>query len=72
LGLQRSLCRQLAQGEAHYQEPVVWEALWEMADAGAQARAAQTLISARISLDSPWITHRQAAIGWLAGWCSSL
>jgi hypothetical protein len=31
-----------------------------------------TPISARISLDSPWITHRQAAIGWLAGWCSSL
>jgi transposase-like protein len=43
LGVQRSLRRQLAQGEAHYQEPVVLEALWEMADAGAQARAAETL-----------------------------
>ena len=43
LGVQRVLRRQLAQGEAHYQEPVVLEALLEMADAGAQAQAAETL-----------------------------
>jgi hypothetical protein len=43
LGVQRVLRRQLAQGEAHYHEPFVLEALWEMADAGAQAQAAETL-----------------------------
>jgi transposase-like protein len=43
LGVQQVLRRQLAQGKAHYQEPVVLEALWEMAEAGAQARAARTL-----------------------------
>ena len=43
LGVQRGLRRQLAEGQAHYQEPVVLAALWEMADAGAQAQAAQTL-----------------------------
>jgi hypothetical protein len=43
LGVQRVLRRQLAQGEAHYHEPFVLEALWEMADAGAQAQAAVTL-----------------------------
>jgi transposase-like protein len=43
LGVQQVLRRQLAEGAAHYQEPVVWEALWEMADAGAHAQAAQTL-----------------------------
>jgi hypothetical protein len=42
LGVQQVLRRQLAEGAAHYQEPVVWEALWEMADAGAHAQAAQT------------------------------
>ena len=43
LGIQRVLRRQLAQGKVHYQEPVVLEALWKMADASAQAQAAQTL-----------------------------
>src|SRR5688500_2925342 len=43
LGVQRSLRRQVAEGKAHYQEPVVLAALWEMAEAGAQAQAAQTL-----------------------------
>lgn len=43
LGVQRSLRRQVAEGEAHYQESFVWQALLEMADAGAQAQAAQTL-----------------------------
>src|SRR5687767_951699 len=43
LGVQRSLRRQVAEGKAHYQEPFVLAALWEMAEAGAQAQAAQTL-----------------------------
>ena len=43
LGVQQVLRRQVAQGEAHYQEPFVLEALLEMADAGAQAQAAQLL-----------------------------
>ena len=42
-GGQRSLRRQLAEGEAHYQEPMVLAALLEMADARAHAQAAQTL-----------------------------
>lgn len=41
LGVQQVLRRQLAEGEAHYQEPFVLEALWEMADASAQAQAAE-------------------------------
>jgi hypothetical protein len=40
LGVQQVLRRQMAEGEAHYQEPVLLEALLEMADAGAQAQAA--------------------------------
>jgi transposase-like protein len=43
LGVQRSRRRQVAEGQAHDQEPVVLAALWEMADAGAHAQAAQTL-----------------------------
>ena len=43
LGIQRSLRRQLAEGEAHYQEPFVGQALLEMADAGPHAQAAPTL-----------------------------
>ena len=43
LGVQQALRRQVAEGEAHYQEPFVVEALWEMADVGAQAQAAETL-----------------------------
>jgi transposase-like protein len=43
LGVQQVLRRQVAEGEAHYQEPFVLEALLEMADAGAQAQAAQLL-----------------------------
>jgi transposase-like protein len=43
LGIQRVLRRQLAQGAAHYQEPFVLAALWELAEAGAQARAAEAL-----------------------------
>ncbi|MGH2542993.1 MAG: hypothetical protein ACRDIB_09360 [Ardenticatenaceae bacterium] len=43
LGVQRSLRRQVAEGEAHDPESFVWQALLEMADAGAQAQAAQTL-----------------------------
>jgi transposase-like protein len=43
LGVQQALRRQVAQGEAHYKEPVVLEALVEMADASAQARAAASL-----------------------------
>jgi transposase-like protein len=43
LGLQQVLRRQLAEGEAHYKEPVVLETLFELANAGAQARAAEAL-----------------------------
>jgi transposase-like protein len=43
LGVQQVLRRQLAEGEAHYKEPVVLEALFELANAGAQARAAEAL-----------------------------
>jgi hypothetical protein len=43
LGVQQALRRQVAEGEAPYQEPFVVEALWEMADVGAQAQAAETL-----------------------------
>jgi hypothetical protein len=43
LGVQRALHRQVAEGEAHYQEPFVLAALLERADAGAHAQAAQLL-----------------------------
>lgn len=43
LGVQQVLRRQVAEGEAHYQEPFVLEALLEMAEAGAHAQAVQTL-----------------------------
>jgi hypothetical protein len=43
LGVQRALHRQVAEGEAPYQEPFVLAALLEMADAGAHAQAAQLL-----------------------------
>lgn len=41
LGVQRSRRRPLAEGEAHYQEPLGLAALLEMADASAHAQAAQ-------------------------------
>ncbi len=43
LGVQQVLRRQLAEGDVHYQEPVLLEALFDLADAGAQARAAEAL-----------------------------
>jgi hypothetical protein len=43
LGIQQGLRRQLAEGGAHYKEPVVLEALFEMAKASAQAQAAEGL-----------------------------
>jgi transposase-like protein len=43
LGIQQVLRRQLAEGHVHYQEPVLLEALFELADAGAQAQAAEAL-----------------------------
>jgi hypothetical protein len=43
LGVQQVLRRQLAEGDVHYQEPVLMEALFDLADAGAQARAAEAL-----------------------------
>ncbi len=43
LGVQQVLRRQLAEGDAHYQEPVVLEALFDLATASAQAQAAEAL-----------------------------
>ena len=43
LGVQQVLRRQLAEGEAHYKEPILLEALFEMAYTSAQARAAEAL-----------------------------
>jgi transposase-like protein len=43
LGIQQGLRRQLAEGPVHYQEPVLLEALFDLADAGAQAQAAEAL-----------------------------
>ncbi len=43
LGVQQMLRRQLAEGEAHYKEPVVLASLFEMANASAQAQAAESL-----------------------------
>ena len=43
LGVQQGLRRQLAEGEAHYKEPVLLETLFEMANASAQAQAAEAL-----------------------------
>jgi transposase-like protein len=43
LGVQQVLRRQLAEGKAHYKEPMLLEALFEMADTSAQARAAEAL-----------------------------
>ncbi len=43
LGVQQALRRQVAEGQAHYKEPVVMSALFAMADASAQAQAAETL-----------------------------
>ena len=43
LGIQQVLRRQLAEGPVHYQEPVLLEALFDLADAGAQAQAAEAL-----------------------------
>ena len=40
---QQVLRRQLAEGDVHYQEPMLLEALGEMAHAGAQAQAAEAL-----------------------------
>jgi hypothetical protein len=42
-GVQQALRRQVAEGEAHYKEPVVMAALFARADASAQAQAAQAL-----------------------------
>jgi transposase-like protein len=41
LGIQQVLCRQLAEGQLHVQEPVLLEALFELADAGARVQADQ-------------------------------
>jgi transposase-like protein len=41
LGVQQMLRRQLAEGDVQYQEPVLMAALFDLADAGAQARAAE-------------------------------
>ncbi len=43
LGVQQGLRRQLAEGEAHYKEPVLLETLFELANASAQAQAAEAL-----------------------------
>jgi hypothetical protein len=43
LGVQQVLRRQLAEGDIHYQEPMLLAALSEMAQAGAHAHAAQAL-----------------------------
>jgi transposase-like protein len=43
LGVQQALRRQLAEGNVHYKEPVLLDALFEMANAGAQAQAAEAL-----------------------------
>lgn len=43
LGVQQGLRRQLAEGDAHSQEPVVLEALCDRATASAQAQAAEAL-----------------------------
>jgi transposase-like protein len=43
LGVQQVLRRQLAEGAAHYQEPVVLEALFDLATASAQAQVAEVL-----------------------------
>lgn len=42
LGLQQVLRRQLSEGKIHIDEPVLLEALFELADAGAQTQARQT------------------------------
>lgn len=43
LGSQQVRRRQFAAGHVHYQEPVLLEALFDLADAGAQAQAAEAL-----------------------------
>lgn len=43
LGIQQVLRRQLAEGHVHSQEPVLLEALFDLADAGAQTQAAKAL-----------------------------
>jgi hypothetical protein len=57
-GLQRARRPQLAEGEAPSPEPLAWEALLEMADAGAPAQAAQTLpvlsLPDGLASGSPW------------------
>lgn len=43
LGVQQGLRRQVAEGDGHYQEPMLLEALFDLAEAGAHARAAEAL-----------------------------
>ena len=43
LGIQQVLRQQLAEGHGHYQEPVLLEALFDLADASAQAQATEAL-----------------------------
>ena len=43
LGVQQVLRRQLAEGDVHYQEPMLLEALFDLAEAGTHARAAEAL-----------------------------
>jgi hypothetical protein len=58
LAVQQALRRQMAEGQVHYKESVVLEALFEMADASAQAQAATALpvLSLPDALESvsPW------------------
>jgi transposase-like protein len=57
LRVQQVLRRQLAEGDVHYQEPMLLEALCEMAHAGAQAQAAEALpvhpLPERLAVVSP-------------------
>src|SRR6266852_3756758 len=56
LGVQQGLRRQLAQGEAHYKEPVLLETLFELANASAQAQAAEALPALFLPEQLAWLS----------------
>ena len=56
LGVQQGWRRQGAEGEAHDKEPVLWETLFEMAHASAQAQAAEALPVLSLPEQLAWLS----------------
>ena len=56
LGVQQGLRRQLAEGEAHDKEPVLLETLFELANASAQAQAAEALPALFLPEQLAWLS----------------